>query len=73
MTEQTYQQRLAAVHRKEMAEFDTPQARYQAQLDLQWQAKLDQAADDDRYKMVGGFMEPRRSTTCHKGRWDDDY
>jgi hypothetical protein len=73
MTEQTYEQRLAAVHRREMAEFDTPRAKYQALLDRQWQAKLDAAFEENRWKMVGGYLEPRHSTSCHKGRWDDDY
>jgi hypothetical protein len=68
-----YEQRRAAVHRKEIAEFDTPRARYQAQIDRWWQAKLDAAADDDRWRMVGGFLEPRHQTTMSKGRWDDDY
>jgi hypothetical protein len=70
--EQTYEQRLAAAYRREIAEFETPQAKYQAVIDQFWQAKLDAAVEDD-FRLVGGFMEPRHQTTCHKGRWDDDY
>jgi hypothetical protein len=72
MSDQTYEQRLAAVHRREIAEFDTPRAKYQAQLDLWWQQKLDLAAED-KWKMVGGFLEPKHSTTCHRGSLDDDF
>jgi hypothetical protein len=65
-----YQRRVA----QELAEFDTPQARYQAVLDRQWQAKLDADADwDDGYVEVAGFREPRYRPSCHVGKHDPDF
>jgi len=58
---------------KELAEWNDPRARYQAQLDRWWQAKLDlEAALDDGYVNVGGFRE-RRRPTCHRGPGDSDW
>jgi hypothetical protein len=59
---------------KECAEWNSQRARYQAQLDRWWQAKLDlETALDDGYVNVGGFREPRYKTTCHRGPGDPDY
>jgi hypothetical protein len=58
---------------KEIAEANDPRARYQRELNRQWQARLDLEADDDEYVMIGGFREPRYRTTCHRGRGDPDY
>jgi hypothetical protein len=67
-----YEKRLRALQRREIEEAETPRARHQAMLDLAWQQKLDAAAED-QWKLVGGFLERRHSETCHRGRWDDDY
>jgi hypothetical protein len=58
---------------QELAEFDTPQARYQAVLDRHWQAQLDEDEPDDMF-MVGGFMEFHSKTpSFHKSRRDRDW
>jgi len=44
----TYEQRTAAQHRKEVAEFENPQATGQAILDRWWSARLDEAAEQRR-------------------------
>ena len=58
---------------KELAEWNDPRARYQAQLDRWWQAKLDIEAALDDQVYVGGFLEPRYKTTCHRGKGDPDW
>jgi hypothetical protein len=59
---------------RELAELNSPRARYQAELDRWWQAKLDlETALDDGYVNVGGFREPRYKTTCHRGPGDSDW
>jgi hypothetical protein len=58
---------------KEIAEWNA-QDRYQRELNRWWQAKLEiEAAVESDYVMVGGFLEPRYRTTCHKGRGDPDW
>jgi hypothetical protein len=57
---------------KELAELNSERARYQAQLDRWWQAKLDLEAALDDHVYIGGFREPRR-TTCHRGKGDPDW
>src|SRR5215469_17194707 len=58
---------------KELAEQNDPRARYQAELDRWWQLQRDlaEALDDQVY--VGGFLEPRYRTTCHRGNGDPDW
>jgi len=58
---------------KEIAEHNDPRARYQAELDRWWQLQRDfaDALDDQVY--VGGFLEPRYRTTCHRGKGDPDW
>ena len=58
---------------KELAEQNDPRARYQAELDRWWQLQRDlaEALDDQVY--VGGFLEPRYRTTCHRGPGDPDW
>jgi hypothetical protein len=58
---------------KELAELNSPRARYQRELDRWWQAKLDLEAALDDHVMVGGFWEPRYKTTCHRGPGDPDW
>jgi hypothetical protein len=73
MTDETYEQRLAAQQRREILEADSPRARYQRLLDHWWQQQIDQTIEEDRWRMVAGFLEPRHSTTCHRGKGDSDY
>ena len=59
---------------EELAEFNTPSARYQQQLDQWWQSQraLDEEFDD--YYMVGGFQERWSETSSFtKGRRDRDW
>ena len=58
---------------EELAEFDTPQARYQAVLDRHWENVLAQDEPDDEY-FVGGFQEFHSKTpSFHKSRRDRDW
>jgi hypothetical protein len=58
---------------QELAEFDTPQARYQAVLDRHWQAMRELDEPDDMYE-VGGFQEFHSKTpSFHKSRRDRDW
>jgi hypothetical protein len=65
-----YYKRLA----EEMAELDTPRARYQAVLDRHWEAQRDFEDElDDMYE-VGGFIEYHSKTpSYHKARRDPDW
>jgi hypothetical protein len=64
-----YYRRLA----EELAEADTPQARYQAVLDRHWESVLAQDEPDDQY-FVGGFQEFHSKTpSFHKSRRDRDW
>ena len=65
-----YYRRLA----EEMAELDTPQARYQAVLDRHWELQRDlEFAEDDLYE-VGGFIEYHSKTPSYqKHRRDRDW
>jgi len=59
---------------EELAEFDTPQARYQAVIDRYWEAQRDAESDwDDEYVEIAGFREPRYRTSCHVGKRDPDF
>ena len=50
------------------------QDRYQRELNRWWQAKLEiEAAIEPDYVYVGGFLEPRCRTSCHRGPGDPDY
>jgi hypothetical protein len=71
MTEasKNYYRRLA----EELAEADTPQARYQAQLDRWWETQRELDEPDDMYE-VGGFIEYHsRTFSFHKSRRDRDW
>ena len=58
---------------KEIAEWNA-QDRYVRELNRWWQAKQEiEAAIEPDYVMVGGFLEPRYKTTCHKGKGDPDW
>ena len=58
---------------KEIAEWNA-QDRYERELNRWWQAKLEiEAAIEPDYVYVGGFLEPRYRTSCHRGRGDPDY
>jgi hypothetical protein len=64
-----YYRRLA----EELAEADTPQARYQAVLDRHWELQREQDEPDDQY-FVGGFQEFHSKTpSFHKARRDRDW
>ena len=59
---------------EELAEFDTPQARYQAVLDRHWEAMRDLEFEDDDMYEVGGFIEYHSKTpSFHKARRDRDW
>jgi len=58
---------------QELAEFDTPQARYQAVLDRHWETQREFDEPDDMYE-VGGFIEYHsRTFSFHKNRRDRDW
>src|SRR5262249_34141249 len=58
---------------KEIAEWQA-QDRYMRELNRWWQAKQEiEAAIEPDYVMVGGFLEPRYKTTCHRGKGDPDW
>jgi hypothetical protein len=59
---------------QELAEFDTPQARYQAVIDRHWEARRDFEFEEDDLYEVGGFIEYHsRDFSFHKGRRDRDW
>jgi hypothetical protein len=59
---------------QELAEFDTPQARYQAVLDRHWEAQRDWEFEDDDMYEVGGFIEYHSWTfSFHKSRRDGEW
>jgi hypothetical protein len=58
---------------QELAEFDTPQARYQAVLDRHWETQRELDEPDDMFE-VGGFIEYHsRTFSFHKSRRDKDW
>jgi hypothetical protein len=58
---------------EELAEADTPQARYQAVLDRHWELQRELDEPDDMYE-VGGFQEFHSKTpSFHKSRRDRDW
>jgi hypothetical protein len=59
---------------EELAEFNTPQARYQQQLDRHWQAQREFEEEADDFYMVGGFQEQWSKTPSFtKSRRDRDW
>jgi hypothetical protein len=57
----------------EIAEGQDPRVRYQQQLDLWWQSKLDAEAELDAFDYSTGFKERRHKASCHRGRGDSDW
>jgi hypothetical protein len=72
MSDETYEQRLAAVHRREILEAESPRARQQRLIDYWWEQQKIINDVDDGYVMIGGFRELRRPS-CHRGRHDSDW
>jgi hypothetical protein len=59
---------------QELAEFDTPQARYQAQLDRWWESQRDLSEEELDVYEVGGFLERWSQTPSYtKSRRDRDW
>jgi hypothetical protein len=59
---------------EELAEFNTPQARYQQQLDRWWQSQRDLDDEFGDYYEVGGYLERWSQTTSYtKSRRDRDW
>jgi hypothetical protein len=59
---------------QELAEAETPQARYQAVLDRHWEAQRDLDFEEDDMYEVGGFQEFHSKTpSFHKSRRDRDW
>jgi hypothetical protein len=61
---------------EELAEFNTPRARYQRVLDRHWEAQRDLEFDEeaDDFYMVGGFMEKWSQTPSYtKSKRDRDW
>ena len=59
---------------QELAEAETPQARYQAVLDRHWEAQRDLDFEEDDMYEVGGFQEFHSKTpSFHKARRDRDW
>jgi hypothetical protein len=72
----TYEARRRKQEAKEVAEwssgYNDPRIRYQRELDRFMEAsRIIEAEAEQVY--VGGFLEPRYRTTCHKGRGDPDW
>jgi len=70
--EDVYNRRL----RQEGQAFEADEQRkLQAQIDFNWQCKLDAEAalrEEAEWIIVGGFLE-RRKSSCHKSKRDPDY
>jgi hypothetical protein len=59
---------------EELAEFNTPQARYQQQLDQWWESERALAEEESDVYYVGGFQERWSETPSFtKGRRDPDW
>jgi len=58
---------------EELAEFDTPQARYQAVLDRHWEAMRELDEPDDMYEVRGFIEYHSRTFSFHKSRRDRDW
>ena len=59
---------------QELAEAETPQARYQAVLDRHWEAQRDLEFEEDDLYEVGGFVEYHSHTfSFHRSRRDWDW
>ena len=59
---------------EEVAEFNTPQARYQQVLDRHWEAQRDLEFEEDDLYEVGGFVEYHSHTfSFHRSRRDWDW
>jgi hypothetical protein len=65
-----YNRRIA----EELAEFNTPQARYQQALDRHWESQRDLDEEESDVYNVGGFQERWSETpSFHKTRRDRDW
>ena len=59
---------------QELAELNTPRARYQQVLDRHWQLQRDLEFEEDDMYEVGGFQEFHSKTpSFHKARRDRDW
>jgi hypothetical protein len=59
---------------EELAEFNTPSARYQQVLDRHWEAQRDFDEEEDDVYYVGGFQERWSQTPSFtKGKRDRDW
>jgi hypothetical protein len=68
-----YNRNVSKRMQEELAEFNTPAARYQQVLDRHWQAQRDLEFEDDDMYEVGGFIEYHSKTpSFHKHRRDRD-
>jgi hypothetical protein len=69
-----YQRNVNKRMQEELAEFNTPQARYQQQLDRWWESERALAEEESDVYFVGGFMEHYSETpSFHKTRRDRDW
>jgi len=69
-----YQRNVNKRMQEELAEFSTPQARYQQALDRHWEAQRDLEFEDDDLYEVGGFVEYHSKTpSFHKSKRDRDW
>jgi hypothetical protein len=69
-----YNRNVSKRMQEELAEFNTPQARYQAVLDRHWESQRDFEEELDDTYMVGGFRERWSQTpSFHKSRRDRDW
>ena len=69
-----YSRRVNKRMQEERRELDTPQARYQSQLDRWWQGQRALEFEQDDFYEVGGFIERfSTSTSFHKSKRDSDW
>jgi hypothetical protein len=56
------------------AEGQDPRIAYQRELDRFMEAKrIIETSLEDEQVYIGGFLEPRYRTTCHRGKGDPDW
>ena len=76
--EDSYEARRRRQEAKEAAEwsagYDDPRTRYQRELDRFWEAhrRIEEAVEDEMVE-IGGFLERRYKSSCHRGKGDPDY
>jgi len=76
--EDGYEARRRRQEAKEAAEwsagYDDPRTRYQRELDRFWEAqrRIEEAVEDEMVE-IGGFLERRYKSSCHRGKGDPDY